>query len=190
MTNQINLNPYPIISTERLILKSPKREDAPQFFKLQSDRINRQYMDAPIADTIEFSEKFIHMIQGGIRRNEWLYWVIQLKSTEEMIGTICLWNFSEDKFTAEVGYELNSTFQRKGFMSEALETTLAFAFQNLNLRMIEAYTHIDNKASIGLLKKYNFSFSKLIKQAHADERKSFELALYQLENTRNNESNN
>ena len=68
-----------------------------------------------------------------------------------MIGTISLWKFSEDKKTAEVGYDLNPVFHNKGIMTEALNCVLKYGFTQLQLDKIEAYTHKENQASRKLL---------------------------------------
>ena len=59
---------------------------------------------------------------------------------------------------AEIGYELNPKIQQKGIMSEAMKTVLEFGILQMNLKIIEAYTHKNNVASIALLEKYNFVF--------------------------------
>ena len=87
---------------------------------------------------------------------QWFYWAICLTETDQLIGTICLWNFSEDRSRAEIGYELLPAFQGKGIMQEAVEAILAFGFEKLSLHGIEAIPTSDNKASIRLLEKNHF----------------------------------
>ena len=36
----------------------------------------------------------------------------------EMIGSICLWNFTDNQKSAEIGYDLSPKYQRKGIMNE------------------------------------------------------------------------
>ena len=69
-----------------------------------------------------------------------------------------MWNFSENYKTAEVGYDLNPIFQRKGIMSEALNSVINFGFIELNIDSIEAFTHIQNENSKMLLEKNGFHF--------------------------------
>jgi ribosomal-protein-alanine N-acetyltransferase len=72
------------------------------------------------------------------------------------LGTICLWNFSEDRKTAEVGYELLPDHHRKGIMSEALTAVLNYGFNQLHLQEIVAMTNTFNENSKGLLLKHDF----------------------------------
>ena len=62
-----------------------------------------------------------------------------------MIGSICLWNFSEDRKVAEIGYDLDPKYQRKGIMTESINAVLNFGFRKLSLEKIEAFTQKQNK---------------------------------------------
>ena len=78
-----------------------------------------------------------------------------------MIGTICLFEFADDNFKAEIGYELLPSYQGKGLMQEAVSKVLEFGFQHLGLNSIEAYTHSENQSSTRLLEKFNFTKQSL-----------------------------
>lgn len=72
------------------------------------------------------------------------------------VGTICLWNFSPENDSAEVGYELLPAFQGKGYMQEALAKVIEFGFEELALPALTACVHAENEASIRLLEKFDF----------------------------------
>lgn len=73
-----------------------------------------------------------------------------------MIGSISLWNFSDDRQFAEVGYDLHPEFQGKGLMTETLKLVLEFGFERLKLNSIEAYTQNNNQPSIKMLVNNGF----------------------------------
>ncbi len=79
-----------------------------------------------------------------------------MEKSNQLIGTICIWNISEDRLKAEIGYELVPEEQGKGFMREALKAVIDFAFKSARLQSLEAYTHRDNKASSNLLIHHGF----------------------------------
>ena len=89
------------------------------------------------------------------------YWGICLKSSNTLIGTICLWNIEYDNQAIEIGYELNPLFQQMGFMQEAITKVLDFGFSKMKLYLIKAVTHKDNAASIRLLQKNNFIYNEV-----------------------------
>ena len=72
-----------------------------------------------------------------------------------------MWNFSSDRKTAELGYDLLPEFFNKGIMSEALQQVILFGQETLKLNTIEAYTHQDNSNSIKLLEKFILYFSQI-----------------------------
>ncbi len=161
----INFTPFPKLSTARLNLRQLEKGDETDIFFLRSDKTVNQYVKRPQSKSIEDAIAFMNKINTGIQNNEWIYWVITLKDHPQMIGTITLWNISDDQKTAEVGYDLKPIFQGKGIMNEALEAVLQFGFQ-LGLEKIEAYTQWNNIASVKLLKKNSFEENSEKKDAN------------------------
>ena len=159
MADNNNFHPFPTITTERLILRSLKDSDEPAIYSLRSDDITNKYLDRPKMKNINEAEEFIKKINDGIKLNGWFYWVISLKENPELIGTICLWNFSDDKKTAEIGYELMLPFQGKGFANEALKSIIDYGFNKIGLDKIEAYTHKENVSSVRLLERNGFKLN-------------------------------
>ena len=99
---------------------------------------------------------FILTIKKRTQNNETFYFGITFKNQQNLIGTICLYRFSDDRTEAEVGYELLPEFHKKGIMSEALSAVLNFGFNELNLQTILAFTNKFNENSKTLLLKNDF----------------------------------
>ena len=156
----INFTPFPLLKTARLQLRKLKKEDAVTILFLRSDPEVNKYIKRPKPESTDDALAFISKINNGIEENEWVYWCISLKENHKVIGTICLWHFSEDKKIAEVGYDLHPDYHQKGIMNEALNCVLNFGFNTLNLNKIEAFTHIDNQASKKLLINNKFIYKK------------------------------
>jgi ribosomal-protein-alanine N-acetyltransferase len=154
---RISFTPFPKMTTERLILRQLKEEDADEIFALRSDERVNKYLDRPKATTIDDARAFINKINSSIESDESIYWVVTLKNSDKLIGTICLWNISLENSRAETGYELHPDFQGKGYMQEAFSKVLEYGFETMKLKTIDAFTHPDNNKSTKLLEKYNFS---------------------------------
>ena len=146
--NKLNFTPFPVLTTERLTLRCLELSDDQQLFKLRSNKIVNEYIVRPIQKDIKEIRAFISDIKNGIKNNEWIYWVISFKDDPTLIGDICFWNFSEDKTVAELGYELEPSFQGKGIMSEAIIKIIEFGFKEIDLNTIEAYTHKENESTM------------------------------------------
>jgi len=153
---KFNFTPFPELKTERLILRQLTEDDTQEIFFLRTDEGVNRYIERPRPENINDARKFILKINNGIKQNEMIDWAITLKDAHNLIGTICLWNFSKDKTKAEVGFELKPEYQGQGIMNEALKIVLEFGFKRVALASIDAYTHKDNISSILLLKKNNF----------------------------------
>ncbi|SMO52694.1 GNAT family N-acetyltransferase [Solitalea koreensis] len=154
MINKIEFNPFPGLSTERLALRQLSLADEKEILKLRSDERVNEFLDRAKAETIEDARSFINKIITGT--NECFYWAITFKNTPQLIGTICFWNLSEDRFQAEVGYELLPEFQGKGIMTEVLLAVIQFGFETMKLKTIVADLRADNLNSRRLLEKTGF----------------------------------
>lgn len=77
---------------------------------------------------------------------------------DRLVGGITLANVRRGVVeSGNVGYWIGKDYARQGFMSEALQVTLDFAFRHLNLHRVEAACLIHNDASRSLLLKAGFS---------------------------------
>lgn len=151
-----NFKPFPVLKTGRLTLRQLVNSDDNEIFALRSNENVNKYLDRKPGKSIDDAKAFIHTINKNIERNDSIYWAITLNGTEKLIGTICLFDFSDDNLKAEIGYELLPDFQGKGIMQEATSKVIDFAIQHVGLHSIEACTHFENQGSIRLLEKFNF----------------------------------
>ena len=152
--------PFPVLKTKRLTLRQLSVNDDNEILALRSDKQVNKYIDREPGKTIDDARKFINKIAEVVRQNEGVYWAITLSDSDKLIGTICLFNFSNENDQAEIGYELLPAFQGQGIMQEAASKVIAFGFDVVGLKAIEAYTHLENESSSGLLRKFNFKKQK------------------------------
>ncbi|MEJ7559171.1 MAG: GNAT family N-acetyltransferase [Pedobacter sp.] len=151
-----NGNRFQVLSTERLTLRQLKSGDVDGIFALRSsDNVNK-YLNRKPSESIADAMTFIRAIISNNQDNNSYYWAITLNGIDKLIGTVCLFDFSNDNLKAEIGYELLPDFQGKGIMQEALSKVIAFAVQDLQLESIKAVTNNENKNSIALLEKFDF----------------------------------
>ncbi|MCJ8288807.1 MAG: GNAT family N-acetyltransferase [Crocinitomicaceae bacterium] len=159
----MNFTPFPELTTERLLLRKIEASDYKEILLLRTDETVTKFIERPVNKQIKDepgARKLIKELNGYIERNESITWGIVLKNNPQVIGTICLWNFSQNHKTAEVGYELNPKFHGKGIMSEAIKTIVDFGFNQLKLDKIEAFTHNKNENSNKLLEKNGFNLNE------------------------------
>lgn len=147
------------LSSERLFLGQLLRVDEDNILSLRSDQEVNRFLNRAPMKYIEEACTFIEKIREGYSTGAVFYWAIRNKKGGPLIGTICLWNISEDRSYAELGYEMLPQFQRQGFMFEAVGEVIRFAFDIAGMKELAAHTTRDNLPSIHLLRKYGFTES-------------------------------
>ena len=162
----MKFTPFPEIKTERLLLRKTKLSDSDIILFLRSDADVTKFIERPENKKIKNIPDAIKLLKNldiYLETTKSITWGITLNNESQLIGTICLWNFSDDYKTAEVGYDLVPKHQNNGIMSEALNTIVEFGFNELKLDKIEAFTHVQNENSKRLLNKHGFNLNEIRK---------------------------
>ena len=157
-------SPFPILETERLILRKLEKYDGPIFWRLRNTDLVMQYIDRPRQKDIAEIEAFIDMIDGKLEANTDINWAIALKENDQLIGTIGFYRNQPEHHRGEIGYMLDPNFWRKGYMNEAIIEVIKYGFEVMQLHTIEACINPDNEASKAVLLKQGF-----IKEAYYKE---------------------
>jgi ribosomal-protein-alanine N-acetyltransferase len=142
------------LKSEKVFLRPPKAEDFEEIVRLykSSRKFHRGLVQTPITATA--FEKYL--VQNQLEVNE--YFLICRNDDKAIAGSINLSQIFRGNFkNAYLGYYSGEKFARQGFMTEAVEILLRFAFKNLKLHRIEANVQPHNTASIAVLKKANFT---------------------------------
>ncbi|HMS67602.1 MAG TPA: GNAT family N-acetyltransferase [Saprospiraceae bacterium] len=179
MLNRI-FTPFPVLTTERLTLRQLLITDEHEIFILRSDSEINKYLNRPLSNTIDDARNFIIKINENIYKNAAIYWAITFSDNDILVGTICLYGFSDENENCEIGFELLTNFHGQGIMKEAVEKVINYAFNTIKVKTIEAFFHRDNQSSINLLEKVLFINSNKSDEANP------ELICYHLSNSGNN----
>lgn len=146
------------IETKRLLLKNISAEDREFIFRQFSDAdVTKYLLDEEPLTCIEGADEIIDAYVTPEPRS--LHrWVIILKESGESIGTCGFhrWDYSEG--TAELGYDLQSSFWGRGIMSEALSAALEFADNEMRLKKLSAHIYPENKRSAAVAERMGFRF--------------------------------
>jgi [ribosomal protein S5]-alanine N-acetyltransferase len=155
----LNFAPFPVLTTENLTLRQPTTDDQRDILALRSDPEINKYLGRQPSKTIEDAINFINKVNDNLEKKLSIYWVITFTKSKEFVGTICLFDFSNEKNSCEIGYELMTKFQGQGIMKEATKKVIDYAFQTMQFKKIVAFTHNDNQNSTKLLEKFDFKKS-------------------------------
>lgn len=143
-----------VIETERLILRTWKKEDADPYFQINQDPKVIEFLRGAL--TMEQVNDFILAVNNHQDRHGYTLWAAELKKTGELIGFIGL-NYTdwESHFTpaVEVGWRLGSQYWSKGFATEGAKAALNFGFKQCGIKEIVSFTVPANVRSIRLMEK-------------------------------------
>lgn len=165
----VNFNPFPNLTSERLLLRRITPTDADDLFVLRADANIMRFIPRPLATSLDDVLQLIQNIDDSIHQNESITWGITFKNESKLIGTIGFVRMAKERHRAEVGYLLHKNYQGRGIMQEALVAVLNYGFNDMKLHSIEAIIDPENTASEKLLKRNNF-----VKEAHFKENCFFE----------------
>ena len=155
---------FPILTTDRLILREVRPTDAEALFAIKSDpQVTAAYGQEP-HQTLDETHTLLQQIQDLYNRRRAMLWGITLKGEDIVIGSCTFWNFSPDLRCAETGYELHRAYWRQGITAEAVSAVLTLGFTELELHRIEAVVDASNAPSRNLLLKLGFTFEGSLRE--------------------------
>jgi ribosomal-protein-alanine N-acetyltransferase len=149
------------LETERLIVRLATSQDA--LIILEFHKQNAKHLEKwEPSRSVEFYTRE--------------YWESQLKNTEEkpragvgysfylflresgrLVGTVSVSNIERLSFqNGRLGYAIGADFEGQGLMLEGLSAVIRYAFEELDLRRLEANVIPENTRSLRLLKKLGF----------------------------------
>lgn len=154
---QLDFTQFPVLFTDRLILKEITPADAPALFAMRSNPIIMQYIDRPIPQSVDDILVLIEKMKKMKENGEGISWGIFTKENpEQKIGNIGFFRIMHEHYRAEVGYMLALEEHQKGIMFEAIQKVIEYGFSSMNLHSIEANINPENTASRKLLEKAGF----------------------------------
>ncbi|WP_130734550.1 GNAT family N-acetyltransferase [Flavobacterium sp. J27] len=158
---ELNFSPFPVLESERLHFRALRESDANEIFALRSNPELMQYIPRPLVTNMEEALEHIKMIQDKIDANEGINWAVTEKGKDKLISLIGFYRTQHENYRTEIGYMLLPEYQNKGYITEAIQTLLDYAFDKMGVHSVEAIIDPRNIASGKVLEKNGFR-----KEAH------------------------
>ncbi len=165
----INFSPFPILETERLILRRVLPSDVKEMFELRSNPETMKYIPRPLVTNYDEALAHIKMMEDKIETNEGINWAITLKGDDKMLGVIGHYRIKPEHYRAEVGYMILPEYHGKGITTEAVQCVVDYGFNTMQLHSIEGVIDPENEASERVLHKCGF-----VKEAHFKENEFYD----------------
>ncbi|CDG84206.1 GNAT family N-acetyltransferase [Janthinobacterium agaricidamnosum] len=155
---------FKTLSTARLTLRPPRHGDEESLFRLHSDaQVMRYFSEPPWTDPARAARQVEDDV-GAFGREEYLRFCIVLNGTQQMIGNCTLFALHRQNRRGEIGYALDRACWGQGYMHEALDALLEYAFVERDLHRLEADVDPRNSGSAHCLQRLGFSAEGLLRE--------------------------
>lgn len=154
----------PVLETKNLILRPVQAEDYKAVFEFASDPDVAKYTSWDVHKTIEDSKVLVKFITKRYAGNKPSNWAVILKSSNQLIGTCGFVSAFAANKRGEIAFAIRKEHWRKGYMTEAVNKSIEFGFNELKLNRIEAVCDAENEASSRLLEKCGMKFEGILRQ--------------------------
>ncbi len=175
-----DVNNFPFIETNRLLLREIVKDDANDILKYLSDEEVMKYYGLAPFKTINEVLNEISWYQSILNEQTGIRWGITLKGKDEVIGSCGFLNRVSEHYRTEIGYELSRDYWGHGIASEALEAVIRYGFKYLKLQRVEALVEPPNIPSQKLIEKNGFIREGLLRKYEFTCGKFDDLYMYSL----------
>jgi [ribosomal protein S5]-alanine N-acetyltransferase len=172
--------PFPIIETDRLLLRKVNTDDAADMLVYLSDEKVVQHMGLVPFETTEEALDEINWYNSIYEEGTGIRWGITLKDEGKVIGSCGFLNRAPKHHRAEVGFELSKDYWGRGIAGEALDAVIQYGFLHLDLERIEALIEPENFPSQKLVERKGFTNEGLLRHYEYTRGKFDDLRIYSI----------
>lgn len=151
--------PWEILETKRLLVRESTVEDVEEFYRIYKDPSITLYMEDLYEDRDAeraYMKAYIDQIYGFYGYG---LWTVILKETGQVIGRAGL-SVREGYDLPELGFLIDTVFQRQGYGFEVCSAILEYAREELEFEKVQALVDGHNKISFKLLQRLGFTYDK------------------------------
>jgi [ribosomal protein S5]-alanine N-acetyltransferase len=171
---------FPILETERLILRAILKKDAKDIFACFSNKEVTRFYGQETFEDIKQAEDLVDFFSKNLYEKRGIRWGIEKKGSKGIIGTIGFNAWVPKHKRAEIGYEIHPSQWRKGYALEAASRVLSYGFKVMDLSRIGAVVFVENHPSNELLNKIGFQKEGILRNYMYQSGKAHDIFLYSL----------
>ncbi|HSB08176.1 MAG TPA: GNAT family protein [Blastocatellia bacterium] len=135
-------------------IRAPRRQDRDEFIELNRASIDfYRGLASPTTTPTQFA-RFL----SRCKQHDFEGLFVCRTEDDAIVGSVNLSQIFRGGFnSAYLGYQMGAPFAGRGYMTEAMQLVLSYAFNDLKLHRIEANIQPHNAASIALVKRAGFT---------------------------------
>ena len=152
--------PWQIGETKRCLIREMTEGDLEDLYRIYSGKNITQYMEGLFEDRQKELEYIKSYIENAYKFYGYGTWQLIQKETGEAIGRAGL-NLRDGFEEPELGFVICEEQQKKGYAYECCRKILEIAYEEYEIKDVQALIREGNLASIRLCEKLGFSFSEI-----------------------------
>ncbi len=152
--------------TERLLIRAPRPGDGKMLYEAVTESLKHLKPWMPWAHqevTLEAEEGIARRMHANFLAREDLPLFVLKKDSGEFVGGSGLHRFDWDVPRFEIGYWVRETFQRKGYITEAVTGIANFAFETLFAERVEIRMDSNNTRSWRVAERCHFKLEGILR---------------------------
>jgi [ribosomal protein S5]-alanine N-acetyltransferase len=154
MNKQLDI--FPVLETNRIILRRIEKGDAHDIFKYLSDKeVMKHYGTEPF-QTVDEAISAISRYESLFAEKRGIRWGITLKGENKVIGSCVFYNMVSEHYRTDIGFVLSKDYWGQGIAQEAVKAVIKYGFEFLNINRVEAVIEPSNVASQKLVDRLGF----------------------------------
>jgi diamine N-acetyltransferase len=146
----------PLLKDDIITLRALEPTDLDALYKWENDTTLWEVGSSISPYSRKQLWEYINNYDGDIFSAHQLRMMIINNATDEVIGTIDIYDFDATNRRAAIGVLIDHDQARKGYGTAAVNLILNYASSALGLHQVYVYVPIDNKPSIKLFRKCGF----------------------------------
>jgi ribosomal-protein-alanine N-acetyltransferase len=163
---------------DKICFRELDTKDTEAVHSYASDEDVSRFIGWPLMKTIEETRTHIEEMLKRESAGTHLYASVVLKKTQEVIGTVMIFNFDRQANHAEVGYVFHKDHWGKGYGTEAVALMSDFALKVLKLHKLHARVVDVNVGSARVLERNGFQLEGRLRDFHHIEGSYCDSLLY------------
>lgn len=172
---------FPILNSERVILRQFKDTDLENVFKgLSNPKVIKYYGIS--FTTLEATKEQMTWFADHEKNGTGIWWAVCKIEDGTFIGAGGLNDLSKENKKAEIGFWLLPEYWGKGLMTETMPLIVNYAFKKLGLHRIEGFVETENKNCKSALKKLGFTLEGTMVDCDIKNGSYISVAIYSILN--------
>ena len=168
---------FPIIKTERLLLRQFIASDLENVYKGLSDPEIIKYYGVSYK-TLEETKAQMQFFVDLEKEGTGIWWAVCSLDNKTFYGAGGLNSLNKVHKKAEIGFWLLTEFWGQGIMTEVMPIICNYGFDNLELHRIEGLVETDNLTCKKAMKKLDFKLEGTMKDCEVKNGKFISLEIY------------